>query len=296
VVGESHRRIRLTALALALVAAHFALPPLAREDELEQSVAPAWIEELGYAETEIYEFSRDYHGFALVEGLIDGSPCRFVFDTGNMAGLAINPATANYLGLVPVGAVQLYDSAGSPADRVPQYRPDRVLVLGRQPVDPLLIESGPGVPGLAGPAQLGCSRFTLDFGRGLIALADTPAPVVFPERLKLLHSPDYPMMILVYVTVAQTLALAELDTGKSRTCVDPDWAERMGLEQTDRGILLDGLSFGGRDYRIPAAKTVSFRQISSGLPEPIVLGLGVDVLASRAFTVDYAAGVVLIHE
>jgi len=94
-------------------------------------------------------------------------------------------------------------------------------------------------------------------------------------------------MLVVRGAVNGEPVLIQLDTGKSRTCVDPAFAARLGLPPAPDGVSIRELSLGGVSFLVSSAKRVSFSGISQDLPEPIAVGIGSDVLARLLLTVDY---------
>ena len=94
-------------------------------------------------------------------------------------------------------------------------------------------------------------------------------------------------MLVVRGAVNGAPILIQLDTGKSRTCVDPAFAARIGRPPTPDGVSIRELSPGGVSFLVSSAKLVSFSGISQDLPEPIAFGIGSDVLARLPLTVDY---------
>lgn len=93
------------------------------------------------------------------------------------------------------------------------------------------------------------------------------------------------------------LVLIELDTGKSRTVVDPDWAVGVGLAvgQADT-VAVGALRIGDATFDIRDAKPFSLADIDPDLPAPLVLSLGSDTLSRFVLTVDCEQGVVHLWE
>ena len=49
----------------------------------------------------------------------------------------------------------------------------------------------------------------------------------------------------------------------------------------------DPVTLAGLTFTVPSAKEVGFGAISAGLPEPIVVGVGSDILSGLVLSVDY---------
>lgn len=122
-----------------------------------------------------------------------------------------------------------------------------------------------------------------------------PAEVTADVVLPLVESPRFPKLIIVRGRIAGQEILIELDTGKSRSVVDPEFARERGLPANDRGYRIDKIELGSLVFSVPSAKAVSFAGISRGLPHRIIAGIGSDILSSVVLTVDYQRKQVLIN-
>ena len=149
--------------------------------------------------------------------------------------------------------------------------------------------------GLFGPRYLLGGRFTLDYGRRRIAVSASPLPGPIDDALPMIDVPEHEGLIVVRGAVNGMPALLEIDTGKSRTTVDEDLAAEIGLPAVERGYRIDEVRIGRRSFSVTSAKGVSFRGLSSGLPEPIRLGVGSDILSQVVLTVDYPGRVVVVR-
>ena len=86
--------------------------------------------------------------------------------------------------------------------------------------------------------------------------------------------------------------LIELDTGKSRTVINPQLASELGLKRGTRGVEIRALRLGDLSFRVPSAKEVDQTGIDPSLPESILVGVGSDILSRFVWTVDYETGAV----
>jgi hypothetical protein len=86
------------------------------------------------------------------------------------------------------------------------------------------------LPGLVGPDMIPGTRFTLDYGSGRLgADGGTSAPAGGFESIPLVRSPEHPRLILIRGRVQGREVLIEVDTGKSRTTIDRELVEALGL-------------------------------------------------------------------
>ena len=61
-----------------------------------------------------------------------------------------------------------------------------------------------------------------------------------------------------------------------------------------QGVAIDRLRIGDLSFEVPSAKEVDQTAIDPSLPEPILAGIGSDILSRFVWTVDYEAGVLWI--
>ena len=87
----------------------------------------------------------------------------------------------------------------------------------------------------------------------------------------------------------------QIDTGKSRSTIDPELAASLGLEETETGVVVDELRFGGHEFSVPSAKLVVLRAIDPHQPEPILVGIGSDILREVVLTVDWIGGRLIVQ-
>ncbi len=71
------------------------------------------------------------------------------------------------------------------------------------------------LPGLVGPGMIPGSRFTMDYGGGVLAVDGGRGPEVVPGfvSLPLVRSARHPRLILVQGRVGEQNVLIEIDTG-----------------------------------------------------------------------------------
>jgi hypothetical protein len=90
--------------------------------------------------------------------------------------------------------------------------------------------------------------------------------------------------------------LIEIDTGKSRAVVDPEWAAEVGIDVHGDTVVVGSVRIGDNSFDVKNAKPVRLGAIDSELPRQLALSLGSDMLSHYLITIDYASGVILIGE
>lgn len=85
--------------------------------------------------------------------------------------------------------------------------------------------------------------------------------------------------------------MIQLDTGKSRTALNPTLAGELGLRRGLTGVAIKSLQIVNLLFRVRSAKKVDQTGIDPTLPDPILVRIGSDILARFVWTVDYDAGV-----
>lgn len=249
-----------------------------------------WIHSLGYRPEELFPITVGRHGFPYLPALINGRKVDLLVDTANMTGLFMHPDLAARLGLPASGYWTRLEADGSEVGRYRVFQVAELTVFGEVWKDERARErTEAGLEGAIGPRFLRGKRFTLDYRNGLMAVSQSPLPepAAVGETFPLSAAEDYEGMILVRGAVNGRPVLIQLDTGKSRTCVDPRLASALRLPKTADGYRVDEIRLGSFSFVVPSAKEVSFKGISKGLPEPILLGIGSDILSRVVLTVDY---------
>ena len=275
----------------AITAAALSLPMSLRGQE-----APAWLSELGYNSGQLHPISVGTYGLPFVEVVINGRAVELPFDTGDMVGVSLTRSLIEELGLPRVGEWTSIDSEGRVAGRHGIFRADSVEVADVVHRDQSIYELvSPALPGLIGPQLLHGRRFTVDYVRGLLAIADDALPDSIAGVLPLVRSKRHPDLLLVRGRVGGREVLIEIDSGKSRSTIDPELARDLGLPINHGGAELEALELGALTFSVPSAKLVVLRGIDRELPEPILVGVGSDVLRQVVWTVGHIHGVVLLQ-
>jgi hypothetical protein len=252
-----------------------------------------WERVLGYSAGEIHAIEIGDFGYPYVPVEIGDDTVTLAFDTGNMVGVSVNEELFDRLGLATVETWDRVTSAGEPIATLRIGQSRRVSALGRDlgPV-PIYELDDARLPGLLGPRFLTGGRFTLDYVSRRIAVSDAALPDTLPgfRALPLVRSERHPALVLVRGTVEGRGVLMQLDTGKSRTVVNPTLAAELGLERGERGVRIARLGIGDLSFEVPSAKEVDQSALDPELAEPILAGIGSDILSRFVWTVDYRSG------
>jgi hypothetical protein len=256
-----------------------------------------WIRAFGYQADEVISVEIGEFGYPYVAVNIAGSPLMLAFDTGNMVGVSIASGLFDQLGLSSDGSWTLLDSSGEIVRSYRVAEAVEVATLGRYlGATPVYELDHPTISGLVGPTVLGGGRFTLDYrsGRMAMSMSSPPDTVTGYHQIPLVRSNRHPTLILIHGTIEGRTILLQLDTGKSRTVINPVLASDLELEQDSRGVSIQNLRIGDLLFRVRSAKKVDQTGIDPGLPDQILVGIGSDILSRFVWTVDYDAGVLWI--
>lgn len=242
-------------------------------------------------------------GVPLVPAEIAGRETWLVLDTANMSGLAVGPDLARDLDLRVVGEGVDRDSSGAVIGRIPVYQVDTVVAFDRRFVDRRAVHYGDDAfhgarqgEGLLGPAYLAGLCLTFDYRNNTLAVAGASVGEgPDDDLLELVTVPGLEGMPVVRGEVQGREVLIQVDTGKSRTVVDPALVAELGLPEVPGGRLLTGLRLGSFEFSVPSAKVVSLRGISRGLDRPILVGVGSDILSQLVWTLDYRSNAIVLH-
>lgn len=255
-----------------------------------------WASKYGYLESEVIAIEVADFGFPYLQGKANNQELTFLFDTGNMVGLLLAPEVADRLDLEETNTWQSYDSSGQLVGGYRVFDEVNLKLFGTS--TPIRAFESPTeqFEAIIGPGMLTDQRFTLDYRRGLMGVSPTSMGKVAEDAvvLPLIQNSRYPGMPVVEGSVNNQRVLIQLDTGKSRTCVDQILVQELNLPKTERGYQIDQIELGSITVGVPHARMVSFAGISRGYPGPILLGLGSDILSQFVVTVDYLAGKVII--
>ena len=258
-----------------------------------------WQEALRYQQNELFPITIGKYGFPLVPVSVNGNDLNFLWDTGNMGNPLINPVVAKRLSLTVSGEDKFYDTSGALLGTHKRFALGQLNLLGKnwtnQPANEFWQTD---LDGAIGPHFVLSGRFTLDYHNRVIAVSDSPLPKqkVFGDVLPMFPSSRYPQMIVIEGTVNGRKVLIQVDTGKSRTCVDTLLVTALGLPPAKNGYEIKEVKIGHYSFSVSSAKEVDFNDISEGLPQPLMLGIGSDILSQLVFSADYSQHIVLISK
>lgn len=227
-------------------------------------------------------------GYPYIQTMVNHQAVNLPFDTGNMFRLVFGQAEAQRLKLPAIGQARSYGSNGELRGLRHTFKVAEITALGRTWVDQSAIEGDqPDLEGLFGPHYLLDRRFTLDYRRGLLAVSDSAMPAAMASKcLKLLPCRNEPGMPVVEGTVNGRKVLIQIDTGKSRTCIDMALARELALPRTPNGWAIAEIRIGEWTCSVKSARAEDFSALGKDLPAPVLLGIGSDVLPQVLMTID----------
>lgn len=255
-----------------------------------------------YRIDETIPIKMDRHNFPLVPGKINAKDVDVFFDTGNFFGLLIGPGLVQTLKLKPSGSERKnYASDGTYRYSQKGYRVESLSVFRTTYKNIEMFEmTDDTFEASVGVRALGEERFTLDYKNHLMGISSRPFdrtgieidefPLIWNDRLS--------GMIVIRGHVNGIETLFQIDTGKSRTTIDEDLIARAGLKENNtsflKGYKVDRIILGTKSFSVECAKVANFKAISDGYPEPILVGIGADILSRIVLTVDYSQKKVFI--
>jgi len=260
---------------------------------------PEWRTTLQYEESELYPTHIGRQGYPFLEIEIANQSVEVFLDTGNMTGLFLSSGTIERLGLPRAGEVVTRDSDGNQIGTKPLYEAASVAAFGDRWSDRQILQRDVrGADGAIGPPYLLGKRYTIDYKGGWLAVTENPLESLPPAAnvLELFPVPDLEGMLVVRGSVRGEGVYIQVDTGKTRTCIDPEFARRLELPEATDGFRIDSIRLGSLEFSVSSAKAVGFGGISRGLDEPIRLGIGSDLLQDVLLTVDYRQGVAILQQ
>lgn len=252
--------------------------------------------ELNYSPDEIFPIKIDKYGFPNVKMDYLKDPVWIVWDTGNMTGLVLSKKVIEHNNLTVKDSIRLRDAGGTSVGYSHRYITDSVAIFDNVYHKMLASTAIGDHDGLIGPRFMDLNRFTIDYGKKLMGvsknvLADDK---IKGEVLPMVKAEALPRLIVVEGEVNGKKVLIEIDTGKSRTVVDPELVKEQDLISGEQGVIIKNLALGEITVQITNGKLKSFKGISKTLPQPIRVGIGSDLLKGFIVTVDYSKGIVLL--
>ncbi|HSH00568.1 MAG TPA: aspartyl protease family protein, partial [candidate division Zixibacteria bacterium] len=250
---------------------------------------PVWTSALDYQPTELHEISFNTFSQPVIPITINGDTVLATFDTGNMTGLLVADTLARRLSVPVIDSVRSYNSAGELVAVSRVYRVDNLTALGCSFNKQSATEYNGALPCLIGPRFFMNGRLTFDYSSRLIGFSDRDIETLdnSARSAPLIVSPRHVGLILVHGSVHGRKVLMELDTGKSRTVIDPSLAAALELDKVENGVRIEELVLGPGKYSVKSAKVVGLAGLGAGLNEPVLVGVGSDILSQMIWTIDY---------
>ncbi len=253
-----------------------------------------WVQAFGYTAADVHSIGVADFGYPYVPVDVSGNRLVLPFDTGNMVGVSVSSVQFDQMGLNADRSWSPRSSAGETGASLRVADAVSVSLLGRDLGPTQVYElAHPGLAGLVGPTVLGGGHFTLDYASRRMAVGAARIPDSVPgfRKIPLVRSTRHPLLILVRGTVEGRSVVLELDTGKSRTVINPALASELALQRDSRGVAIKNLRIGDLSFEVWRAKEVDQTGIDTNLSEPIMAGVGSDILSRFVWTVDYEGGV-----
>lgn len=253
---------------------------------------------LDYGSEEIFPIKIDNYGFPNVKIIYGNEPIWIIWDTGDMIGLVMSKEIIKKNRLSVEDSIRLRDSEGNFVGYSYRYVADTVIIFDEVITNVSISSGEPNYNGLIGPQFVNLNRFTIDYQNRLIGISMNALPdnEIVKETIPMVRSDIFPRLIIIAGVVRDKRVLIELDTGKSRTVIDPELVEELNLGEGEYGVIIDNLQIGKNRFEINNGKLKSFKGISKSLSEPIRIGIGSDILEQFLFTVDYEQGIVVLGD
>lgn len=258
-----------------------------------------WAKKYSFDPSEVFPLEIGALGFPYIECEIDGSSITMLFDTGNITGVFLGSKAAQRIGLLKTGELVRRDSSGNRVGAFAAYTASKMTVFGKKRSDVgILQRDEERFEGAVGPRFVMEGRFTIDYGNRLIGVASTPLPEKEDDQydLELVPNDRYPGMIVAKGSVNGRTVLIQFDTGKSRSVLDPKLVEELRLPQDEQGALIREIKLGSLTFSVNSAKMLSLHGLSREYAEPVLLGIGSDILSQVVLSVDYRRNVVRISK
>ena len=211
--------------------------------------SPDWQTALHYADSEMHAIAIGKQGYPFVEIQVNGRAVNVLLDTGNMSGLFLAGDVIRQLDLPQLGLVVTRDSGGNEIGTKATYSAALVTAFGQRFVERKILQRNDHeIDGAVGPPYLAGRRYTLDYRSRWLGVTASAVgdPLPGAERLDLVPVEGLAGMIVVRGQVAGREVYIQVDTGKTRTCVDPEFARQAGLHETANGYRIDSLEIGSQ--------------------------------------------------
>ncbi len=256
------------------------------------------LSDLDYSEDEIFSIKIDKYGFPNVklDNLLE--PIWIIWDTGDMTGFVLSKDIIEKNHLTKVDSIHLVDSEGKSVGHSYRYVATSLKIFNKEYSEVKISTAIGDYNGLIGPRHINLTRFSLDYQNKKIGISDNSLSLahIKGEVFPLIKSDRFPRLVIIKAQFNGEEILIEIDTGKSRTVVDPELVNSLNLVKGERGVVINKLLLGEYSFEVSNAKMKSFKGISRSYSQPIMIGIGSDILKDYIFTVDYEKEIVILDK
>lgn len=258
-----------------------------------------WQEKYGYKPDQVYSMDVDENGLPHVKVAVNDSILDMILDTGNMHGMSIELDKARQLRLARIDSWDGEDYRRGPIGKYSIFHAVSIDVFKREWKNQRIYESSfDEYDGSIGPMYISKERFTLDYKNKLIGVGYSQGPVNDKNVsvLPIVDNLTYKRMIVVKGKVNGHEVLIQIDTGRTRTTIDPKLVNKLKLSRTNEGYIIDSILLGDYDFSVPNAKEADLSELDKDYSEPVLLCIGSDVISRMVLTIDYYTGQVIINK
>ncbi len=251
-----------------------------------------WQTELQYDAGDIKPLHMSLAGCPEVDVRLNGKPFRLLFDYGCSKGFQITTAVQERADYTVLEETNTYWADGTIRGKVKRIRVNSLEVFGDRYEDQegtladWRIFSSVPHEGLIGLEYFAGYRFTQDYRRGKLGLTHRPFPAALKgssdyESIELLDPPEYHKYgVYVLGKVNGVECVIHIDTGSSKTMVDPAMLTSSEKPPAERAVSLGSFEFTIRRYRVTPIQHPSPCEV------PVRMGIGSDLLRHFVITID----------
>ena len=267
-------------------------------------------------------FSLTGCGLISVPGYVNGrGPFNFTVDTGAGVSL-ISPGLAHELGIAATGSEYRTGAGGRVEVAIGQVQSLAIGAarLGLKQVrisddlDKFSAAAGEKIDGNIGYDYLGHYRLTIDYGRGILGLAQTREDLEDSDmgarmKFRVANSNKPLILVPVFANGAGPYQFA-LDTGASATVISPELARDLGISNTDVVQALgaggsvtaavgsiESLAVGDAEIRNLGVAVVDFfDRLSREIGEKLDGIIGYNYLKEFRLTIDYPSQILYLEQ
>lgn len=261
-----------------------------------------WQEKYNYKPDQVYSMDVDENGLPHVKVAINDNDLDMIFDTGNMKGMSIGLDKSRKVKLARVDNWDGEDYRGGNIGKYSIFLASKIAVFNESWKDQRIYEESKyeGYDGSIGPLYIskGRERFTLDYKNKLIGVGYSQGHIDDKNVsiLPIVRNLKYNKMIVVKGKVNGHEVLIQIDTGRTKTCIDARLADKLKLTKTDEGHVIDSILLGSYEFNVPNAEEVDLKALDKNFSEPVLISIGSDVISRMVLTVDYFKNQIIISK